>query len=96
METTEKRIYLNADQAKSLLSDQDFIHTFRNPRGMMIGCDWSKEKLIQAIDEAPENHIEIGGELCMRMGHGLVIYIDGPLFVEVDKDQIKKLESELL
>lgn len=91
----EQRIWLTAEQAKSLLSKSKFIHTFRSDPGVLVGADWRRAELIKLIDKLPAEHIEIGGEMCKNMGHGLVIYSGGPLFVEVDKAKLQSLENAL-
>lgn len=81
---SNERIVLTKKQALSMLGDGDHVHTFRNPGlGMMIGCDWSLENIISAIED---NDCELGGPMCQSMNHGLIVHIDGPLFVECRKN----------
>lgn len=89
------RIYITAEQAISALSNDESIHTFRNPRGMLIGADWSREELVKALQEAGPESIEIGGESCMKMDHGLILHSGGPLFIESNTDRLRQLEKEL-
>jgi len=75
---------LTAEQAISMLPDGDSIHTYRFAHfGVLIGADWSREKLVEAIND---HKCEIGGDQCKAVNHGLVVHIgDDPLFVECKK-----------
>ena len=68
-----------------MLPDGDEIHTFRSGPGCLIGADWTRDQIIDQIETKP---CELGGELCTKMNHGLVIWTepDNPLFVECRKD----------
>lgn len=77
------REWLTPLQAIALLPDGDTIHTFRNSDIMLIGCDWKRSEIIKALSEAGPEEIEIGGEQCRRMKHGLVLWQGKrPLFIE--------------
>lgn len=77
---SDDRIVLSKEQALSVLGDGESIHTFRNSGFILIGCDWSREKIVEAINA---NECELGGPACQETNHGLVIHVDGsPLFVE--------------
>ncbi len=81
MPNSDKPIALPFDEAVKLLLDGDTIHTFRNPgAGMMIGADWSRESLLDAMRKADE--IQVTGRHAQAMGHGLVIDNGGLLFIE--------------
>jgi hypothetical protein len=90
------KILLTPKQAESVLLKGKQIHTFRSGTGMLIGCDWSRKSIIEALKNNPDR-IEIGGDQCKRMGHGLVVWTSetDPLFIECDKDKLQKLEDEL-
>lgn len=90
------KIFLSKEQAKKLIKGKS-IHTFRTGTGLLLGADWSRESLLDAIENSSENALEIGGEQCKAMGHGLVIWTSqkDPLFVEVDKSELDKLEKKL-
>jgi hypothetical protein len=78
---TDTVVVLSFDEAVKLLPDREEIHTFRNPRaGMLMGADWSREKLMEAMREASE--IKVTGPSAQSTGHGLVIDRDGLLFIE--------------
>lgn len=77
-----------------MLPDGDSIHTFRNSvAGVLIGCDWDRDELEETIRECK---CEIGGEACQKANHGLVVWSDGPLFVEcrdgIDYEQFEYLD----
>lgn len=89
----EEKKELTKEQAKLLLPDREWIHTFVNGNiNVLIGCDWKREEILTAIDE---NVCEIGGPACRAMGHGLAI-INGsgmPLFVEAKEGVLEELEK---
>jgi hypothetical protein len=91
---SDDKIILTKDQAKALIGKRKQVHTFRSGSSILIGADWSRKSIIDAIEKT--DLIEIGGEACKRMGHGLVVWtVNDPLFVEADKEEIEKLEKSL-
>lgn len=79
-----ERITLSKEQALSMLGDDEHIHTFRSTAVAMIGCDWKRSSIVDAINA---NECELGGPMCLSMNHGLIIHVDGsPLFVECKKE----------
>ena len=87
----EGRRFITPDEAIKLLGDAKEIHTFRSGSMMLIGADRSRESVIDALRSNPQS-IEIGGEQCRAMGHGLVVDSGGPLFIEVDKDVLNAFD----
>lgn len=83
---------LTYEQAIAMLPDGEEIHTFRNfPMGL-IGADWDREGLLEAIKTGSP---QIGGKTCRELGHGLVIFTgDEPLFIETKKNAIEEFERE--
>lgn len=74
-----ERKILDADTAIAMLPDDDDIHTFRNPAGMLLGCDCKREWV---IDKIRKHQAELAGEMATRMKHGLVVRDeDGLLFI---------------
>jgi hypothetical protein len=66
----EEKILLSYDQAVAMLEDGDGdVHVFMNPAGMLIGADWRREQVLIMLKAG---ECELGGEMCMKMGHGLV------------------------
>jgi hypothetical protein len=85
-QTDEERVLLTPEQAIAMLPDGERIHTFRNPGGMLLGADWPREKLEQAIHAA--NTRELAGVLATGMGHGLCIEHDHrPLYVATKRNE---------
>lgn len=81
--------------AETLISQGADVHTFRNPNGMLMGCDISRRRLREIFAEFP-NAIEIGGEACKAMKHAIVV-VDGhgPLFIETDMEKLEAFEVEV-
>lgn len=78
------RTFLTAKQAIAMLPEGDYVHTFRDGIGMLIGADWSRKDLIKAIKKAKP---ELAGEMATNMKHGLVIFDDhGPLFIQTKEN----------
>ena len=86
------KLILTTDQAIGLLSNDERIHTFTQAGPAILGCDVDRNELIEIINKS---ECEIGGEQCKRMGHGLAVWNNGPMFIEVDKDKIEELEKQL-
>jgi hypothetical protein len=89
------KILLTKEQAKALIGKRKDVHTFRSGMNILIGADWRRKAILEAIDKT--DTIEIGGDQCKKMGHALVIWTsdNDPLFVECDKEEIAKLEKSL-
>lgn len=95
MKKDREKILITPDEAITLLPDGDQIHTFRSGTGILIGADWSRKSIIEALRNNPDM-IEIGGDGCKSMGHGLVCWTSNtdPLFIEADKDKVFEMESQ--
>jgi hypothetical protein len=92
---------LTYEQAVSVLPDDDMIHTYFSIPMSLIGGDWERERILEAIRSGKP---QIGGEACRREGHGLVIFTDisllgikaeEPLFIETRDGAIDKLEKDI-
>lgn len=75
---------ITKEQAISMLPDSEHIHVQMNPGyGMLIGADWNKKDVLDHIEQ---HDCEVGGEMCRKMNHGLVVWFEGkdnrPMFVE--------------
>ena len=95
-EIEDAKINLTKEQALAVLdrNSDGSVHVFDNPSlGMLVGADWSKESIENAIKSATE--LQIGGETCRKMGHGLVMDCeDGRHFVAAKEDELKKLTGK--
>lgn len=81
--TEEKREFLTFDQAVAMLPDGDEIHTFRSNGFALLGTDWPRAQILEAIRNGKP---ELAGPLATSMGHGLLVHTAGvPLFIEVKK-----------
>lgn len=71
---------LSFDEAVKMLPDRDAVHTLSNPNGMLIGADWSRKRLLDAM---ALHGVELSGPEATRMGHGLAMF-DGNrhIFIE--------------
>lgn len=95
----EDRIYLTKEQAWSLMAVQEdgHVHTQKQSGMMFLGCDWTKDAVEQALDSAET--IEIGGENCKAMKHGIVViprgvkYQSEILFFEHDEKKLREFEA---
>lgn len=95
--SNEKIIHLTKEEVLYCLKDSEYIHTYKNAAFGLIGADWQKNELIDLLDEADD--IQIGGEGCRSMGHGIVIFPSGAkyqsqlVFVECDNDKLLEIEK---
>ena len=72
---------LTVEQALAALPDGDRIHTFRDSRVALVGADWDRADIEQALREAKA--IGITGPMAQGMKHGMQIDRGGgPLFIE--------------
>jgi len=87
----DKKFITPAD-AISLLKDGEDIHTFRNPNGILIGCDIDRKKIIELLNNNPDK-IELGGEMCKKLNHGVILYDNkGYLFIETDFEKLNAFD----
>lgn len=86
---TDERTFLTVEQATALLPDGDTIHVFLNPNAaMLIGADWSRKEIIELLSDS--EILEVGGEACLKMGHGLVALKNNRYhFIESSAGKIK-------
>lgn len=83
-----ERKFITPEQAISLLKEAEEIHTFRNPNGILIGCDIDRESIIEKL-KLYSDKIEIGGEACRNLQHGIVLKDSrGYLFIETDMEKL--------
>lgn len=94
-----ERIFLDADEAISVLPDQHNIHTFYNHPISLIGADWDKDEVIDKLRAA--DIIEVTGEAAQAMKHGICVYNKDAklhsdiLFIETDEAKIKRFTEPL-
>lgn len=98
MNKEKPKIYITPEQLLQIANIQDDqVHTFRNPGGMLVGADWSIESLKKAINETPVRFtIEFTGEQAKAMKHGAAFRDHhGYVFVETDMQKLEALEKEI-
>lgn len=71
---------ITLEKALDLIPESEYVHTFLNPNGMLIGADWSRELVIEKIKK---HGVQLSGEQATRMHHGLVIY-DGTKYIFIE------------
>lgn len=100
--------FISAEQAISLLPEGDEIHTFYNMPFGVLGADWSRQDVIDKLNESDK--IEITGEMARSMKHGIAVYNDDTkrqsdvLFIETDENKLdafdpierNKMDKEIL
>jgi hypothetical protein len=76
---------ISLEDALTMLPTGNSIHTFRQgAMNMFIGCDWNRDKLIEAMSKAEV--IRMSGDIAQRMNHGMAIHNDGTwLFIQTKK-----------
>lgn len=94
---SDKKIIITAEQAEGLLNDGPRIHNFVQAGPALVGCDYDREDAIKAFAEAKQ--IELGGDTCKAIGHGIAVWRHEPggresvSFFEADKGKIAALEA---
>lgn len=92
----ENQIFLTPEQAQKCLFKSETIHVFSNPNGMLLGMDHKRSYILEMFNEADK--IEIGGETCRKMGHGIVIHKQNGdlLFVQCDDAKLREIENSII
>lgn len=86
------RRYISPEEAMNLIAQVEYIHTFRNPQGILLGADISRKSLEQIFNDNP-NHIEIGGSMARAMKHAIVVEDEaGLLFVANDEKKLNQFD----
>ena len=81
----DEKVYITFEDAVELMVDDDYVHTFRNPAGIMLGADHSRSEL---LDKMKRSKLELAGEMATAMRHGLVMTDEtGPLFIETKEQE---------
>lgn len=94
----EKRRFLTAEEAISILPDGEYVHTTYQTGFVFVGADWDREDIIDKIQNSEKR--EITGPNARAMGHGLALYPQGAkfqsdiLFVETDMKRLEELEGK--
>lgn len=77
----DDRRLLTFAEAEALLPAGETVHTFRSGRGLMLGADWDKRSVLEALNKAET--IDVSGPVAQAMNHGLAINDEhGWLFIE--------------
>lgn len=81
--------FLTFDEAVARLPISEMVHTFRQSGFVLLGADWEKEELINALCKAKV--IEVTGAQAQAMNHGMAIKDEnGWLFIETANADIKQ------
>jgi len=88
----DDRRFITFEEAVSLLNDGEYIHTFRNGGGMLVGADHDRKKLLKEMRQY-ESTLELAGGTARTMKHGLV-YEDnlGFMFVATDEEKLNDFD----
>lgn len=72
---------LTPEEAEKFLPEGDTIHTFRANGAVLLGADWSRERI---LDRFKTHGVELSGDNARNMNHGLASYdeANGWLFIE--------------
>lgn len=87
MSADDDRRVVPIEEAIERIGDGEHVHTFRSGPSMIIGADWDRASLIEAMRK---NGVEEAGAGASAMGHTLVIVNCGgsPLFIEASRPQV--------
>jgi hypothetical protein len=79
-QANDERVMLTPEEAIAMLPDSERIHTYRDAGLALVGANWDRADILDAIQNNP---CELGGEHSQKAHHGLVIWVDArPLFVQ--------------
>ena len=84
--------FLNKEEAITLLNNDERIHTFRNPAGILLGCDNDRSVILDIINNAKS--LQIGGSGCRNLKHALVVEErnGNMLFVATDEQKLNEID----
>ena len=90
----EERKFLTVEQALNcLIVKEQQVHNFILSFFGLVGADWNIEDVKECLESA--NSIEIGGEQCRKLGHGIaVIKGENVYFFEADNNKLDLLDKE--
>lgn len=83
-----KRRVVPIEEAIARMGDGECVHTFRSAPFGLLGADWTRERLIDAMRKGVV--VEAGPQAC-AMGHTLAIENHGgsPLFIEAKPQPVE-------
>lgn len=86
------RRYLSFEEACEAIADGDYVHTFKTNAFAMIGADWKRDAVIEALKTGKP---ELAGPTAARMKHGIVINgaAQGETFIATKADVIAKFDD---
>lgn len=78
---SNERVVLTREQADGMMSPGEYVHTFMQEGGVLLGCGVAREKILAHADDG---RVELAGEYATKMGHGICVLAAGerPMFVE--------------
>ena len=80
--------FLTFDEAVARLPISEMVHTFRQAGFALLGADWEKEELINALCKAKV--IEVTGAQAQAINHGMAIKDEnGWLFIETANVKVR-------
>lgn len=91
-------VHLSIEEALYCIGDKEYIHTFINAPFGLIGADWGKDEVIEHLQNAED--IQIGGEVCRAMNHGIVVFPKRAkkqsdlYFIECDDKKLSEIEQK--
>jgi|APSaa5957512576_1039674.scaffolds.fasta_scaffold177870_2 hypothetical protein len=81
---------LTLEQALSVLPDGEYIHTFRGGGTMMLGANWPRKAITEALEGA--DAIMLTGPVARSMKHGMCIDDCGMLAIATDADKLDTID----
>ena len=96
---SEKVISIKKKDVYDLMQPQDdgSVHVFTKPGFGLVGMDWSKESIKELIEDSED--IQVGGDACRNMSHGIVVYPKGTKlqselrFIEHNEEKLAEFEK---
>lgn len=77
------RTQLTAEQAEAMLPEGDYVHTFVNAAGILLGADWERESVLKRFRDGTKQPPELAGAIATSMNHGICFW-DGDHWVFVE------------
>ena len=92
MEEVERKFLTKEEALDCLIIKDGQVHNFINGGFSLIGADWSIKEVEKCLEKAES--IEIGGDNCRKLNHGIVVIKDGDIyFFEADNEKLDKYDK---
>ncbi len=83
------REVVSREQANARMPSGEYVHTFQQVGGILLGCDMKRDEILAYADQG---RLELSGPSAEAIKHGLCILAAGmrPTFVETKENDVEQ------